>query len=75
LNAAYFLPILYRAWFLSPAASWPQERILGRWETHWMLLAPPLFTAAMVVLAGLLAEAPFSPLAWARIITAREYGP
>jgi multicomponent Na+:H+ antiporter subunit D len=75
LNAAYFLPILYRAWFLSPTGPWPRERVFGRWETHWMLLLPPLFTAALVLLAGLLAEAPFSPLAWARIITAREYGP
>jgi multicomponent Na+:H+ antiporter subunit D len=75
LNAAYFLPILYRAWFLSPPARWPAERSFGRWETHWMLLIPPLLTAAMVVLAGVLADSPFSPLAWARIITGREYGP
>ena len=75
LNAAYFLPILYRAWFLSPSAPWPRERDFGRWETNWMLLLPPLFTGALVLLAGLLAEAPFSPLAWARIISAREYGP
>jgi multicomponent Na+:H+ antiporter subunit D len=75
LNAAYFLPILYRAWFLAPTVSWPRERNFGRWETHWMLLLPPLFTAALVLLAGLLAEAPFSPLAWAKIIAAREYGP
>lgn len=74
LNAAYFLPILYRAWFLSPTSPWPHERDFGRWETHWLLLLPPLFTAAMVLLAGVLAEAPFSPLAWARIIIAREYG-
>jgi len=75
LNAAYFLPILYRAWFLAPTVPWPRERDFGRWETHWMLLLPPMFTAALVLLAGLLAEAPFSPLAWAKIITAREYGP
>ncbi len=75
LNAAYFLPILYRAWFLSPAERWPKERIFGRFETHWMLLAPPLFTAIMVVLAGIFADSGFSPLAWARIIAGREYGP
>jgi multicomponent Na+:H+ antiporter subunit D len=75
LNAAYFLPILYRAWFLAPAEQWPKERVFGRLETHWMLLAPPLFTAAMVILAGLLADSDFSPLAWARIIAGREYGP
>jgi multicomponent Na+:H+ antiporter subunit D len=75
LNAAYFLPILYRAWFLEPHQAWPNERDFGRFETNWMLLLPPLFTAAMVVLAGVLADSDFSPLAWARIIAGREYGP
>jgi multicomponent Na+:H+ antiporter subunit D len=75
LNAAYFLPILYRAWFLEPPRRWPEERDFGRWETHWMLLLPPVLTALMVLLAGVFAESPYSPLAWARIITAREYGP
>ena len=28
LNAAYFLPILYRAWFLSPPKTWPHEHRL-----------------------------------------------
>ena len=75
LNAAYFLPILYRSWFLPQTSSWPEEREFGRWETHWMLLLPPLFTAALIVLAGVLADSSFSPLAWARIIAGREYGP
>ena len=74
LNAAYFLPILYRAWFLPPLESWPEERRYGRLETHWMLLLPPLITAALTLLAGLLAQAGFSPLAWVRLITYREYG-
>jgi multicomponent Na+:H+ antiporter subunit D len=75
MNAAYFLPILYRAWFLPQASRWPSERAFGRWETNWMLLLPPLFTAVAVILAGMLADSPFSPLAWARIISGREYGP
>jgi len=75
LNAAYFLPILYRAWFAAPPQAWPEERDFGRFETNWMLLVPPLFTAAMVVLAGVFADSSFSPLAWARIIAGREYGP
>jgi len=29
----------------------------------------------MVVLAGVFADSSFSPLAWARIIAGREYGP
>ncbi|MBK9137156.1 MAG: monovalent cation/H+ antiporter subunit D family protein [Verrucomicrobia bacterium] len=75
LNAAYFLPILYRAWFLPPPEKWPAEHSFGRWETHWMLLAAPLVTAALVIWAGVFAESAFSPLAWVKLIAAREYGP
>jgi len=75
LNAAYFLPILYRAWFLSPPQAWPHEHDFGRWETNWMLLAAPLVTAALVIWAGVFAESPFSPLAWVKLIATREYGP
>ena len=76
LNAAYFLPILYRAWFVPATKAWPQEKIAaaGRYgETRAMLLWPPLITAAIALLAGLLASMPFSPLEWAQLITAREY--
>jgi len=73
LNAAYFLPILYRAWFCPAPAQWPKERKSGRWETDWLLLVPPLITAALSLLAGLLAGAPFSPLEWAALIAKREY--
>lgn len=79
LNAVYFLPILYRAWFV-PADenvhghSHSSAREHGRWEIHWMLLFPPLITVALALLAGLLASAPFSPLTWARLIAQREYG-
>jgi multicomponent Na+:H+ antiporter subunit D len=72
LNALYFLPILHRAWFLdadTPAegASAPKRRI------GWMLLAPPLTTASLVVLAGVVANGPVSPLAWTRFIISLEY--
>ncbi len=75
LNAAYFLPILYRLWFRPPPAAWPAEHIPARgWrETGWLLLAPPLITAAAVLVTGLFAEAGWSPLAWAKLIAAREY--
>jgi multicomponent Na+:H+ antiporter subunit D len=75
LNAAYFLPILYRAWFLDPPPNWPHEHRFGRLETHWMLLAAPLVTAALVVWAGVFAESSFSPLTWVKLIAGREYGP
>lgn len=74
LNAMYFLPVLYRAWFGPLPAAWPDEHPLGRWETRRSLLIPPLITALLALLAGLLTDAPFSPLAWAKLIAAREYG-
>ncbi len=75
LNAAYFLPILWRAWLRSAPAAWPQEHILRRGlrETSALLLWPPLITAAAVVLAAIFADSAWSPLAWARLIAAREY--
>jgi multicomponent Na+:H+ antiporter subunit D len=75
LNAAYFLPIIYRGWFQEPSESWHGNTSAGLLETHWMLLFPPLITASLSLVAGLLADAPFSPLEWARLIAAREYQP
>ena len=75
LNAGYFLPILYAAWFKAPPDTWPAERSYGRQETAWALLAPPVVTALLTLAAGLLASAPFSPLQWARFITTQEYAP
>jgi len=73
LNAAYFLPILHRAWFLKPPHSWPAEHDFGGKETAWSLLLPPVITAAMALAAGLLATLPFSPLEWAKLIAVREF--
>jgi multicomponent Na+:H+ antiporter subunit D len=75
LNAIYFLPILHAAWFKAQQRPWPAERPAGRLETHWMLLAPPLATATLVVAFGLFAGSPLSPLQWAQLIVQREYGP
>jgi multicomponent Na+:H+ antiporter subunit D len=75
LNAAYFLPVIYRGWFQDATESWPDKPAAGMPETHWMLLIPPLITALLALLAGVLADAPFSPLEWARLIAAREYQP
>lgn len=72
LNAAYFLPILHRLWFAEQQQAWPHERRWGRLETSPWLLWPPLITAVLMVLAGLLANVPFSPLSWAELIVLRE---
>ncbi len=73
LNAAYFLPILYVAWFKPAVGNWPAERSFGRYETALALLVPPVITAILALLLGLFASAPFSPLEWARFITSLEY--
>ena len=75
LNAAYFLPILWRAWLRPIPANWPHERIPRRgWrETSALLLMPPLVTALATLAAGSFADAEMTPLAWARLIAEREY--
>lgn len=71
LNAAYFLPMLYRIWFLQPTAAAakgarPTERPLG-------LIAPAVLTAFASVAVGLLAASAISPLSWATLIAERQY--
>ncbi|MDP1560849.1 MAG: proton-conducting transporter membrane subunit [Pirellulaceae bacterium] len=90
LNAAYFLPILFIVWFRDKKVSGtfcrngPQgashKRFLTPFcerhgvETSWGLLLPPLVTAALLIITGLFAGAPFSPLQWAALIVERAYG-
>jgi multicomponent Na+:H+ antiporter subunit D len=38
-------------------------------------LIPPLVTAVLIVAAGVFADSHWSPLAWVKWITAREYTP
>ncbi len=74
LNAAYFLPILYRAWFKPAVKPWPAGTAeYDRWEMPAALLWPPLITAALALLIGIFAAAPYSPLEWASLIASREY--
>lgn len=69
LNAAYFLPILRRAWFAAP----PSDRA-AQAEAAPALLVPALLTAALSLGAGFLAGMPYSPLQWVLFITERFYG-
>lgn len=62
LNAAYFLPIVFRAWFREPDGEWTELQPRGRLEVGWMLLVPPVATALLALLAGLFAGWDFSPL-------------
>jgi multicomponent Na+:H+ antiporter subunit D len=68
LNAAYFLPMLYRLWFLPPAeTAQGDERAPG-------LVIPAVVTAAASLGVGLLAASPLSQLGWATLIVTRGEG-
>jgi multicomponent Na+:H+ antiporter subunit D len=73
LNAAYFLPIIYRIWLLPAPDSWPSERDFGDNETSLMLLIPPLITAFLALSFGLFAASSYSPLEWVQLISRREF--
>ena len=73
LNAAYFLPPLYRIWFGQRTEPWPEGNFPHWRETSPWLLLPTLITAALSIIAGLFAAMPFSPLYWADVVVGREY--
>jgi multicomponent Na+:H+ antiporter subunit D len=75
LNAAYFLPIVFIAWFRRPRAAWKEQLPRRRLETAWALLLPPLGTAALTIAVGVFAHAWWSPLQWAILIAERAYSP
>jgi multicomponent Na+:H+ antiporter subunit D len=67
LNAAYFLPMLYRLWFLPAAGD-------ARGDERAPALVVPAVVAALAALgAGGLAAAPVSPLGWVTLIAERDY--
>jgi len=57
LNAAYFLPPIYHAYFSEPAESGDFED-----QTSWLIKLPLICTAIMVILFGILPNAPYFPL-------------
>jgi multicomponent Na+:H+ antiporter subunit D len=67
LNAAYFLPVVNSIWFESSGREWKTIRS-SRLEAPWMLLVPPMLTAAAALFAGLFADWNWSPLGLARQI-------
>jgi multicomponent Na+:H+ antiporter subunit D len=72
LNAAYFLPLLYRAWFRPPLdaqGALPRGRERG---APW-LIAPAAVTAVASLAAGAIAGYVYSPLGWADLIVQRTY--
>jgi len=76
LNAAYFLPILYRVWFQPPSVEARSEKQPdARFETKLSLLAPAVLMALLTLAVGIFASSPFSPLEWAKLIAEREFSP
>jgi len=73
LNAAYFLPIVYRAWFCEPDYKVSRLRGSGRLETQPLLLIPVVVTALFSLAAGVFASAALSPLSIAREIAEKLY--
>lgn len=74
LNAAYFLPILFRAWLMLPNSPWTEHIPRRGWkETSLLLLIPPLVAGAGTIVAAVFADASWSPLAWAKLIAIRQY--
>lgn len=73
LNAAYFLPILYAAWFKEADNGWPRQH--GRLETSWLLLVPLVVTAGLSIVAGVWAGSDYSPAELARRIADLTYAP
>jgi multicomponent Na+:H+ antiporter subunit D len=73
LNAAYFLPVIYRAWFVPPEGEWETHVEGGRFETRWVLLLPPVLTALATLGVGVLAGSVVSPLEWASRIAEQIY--
>ena len=74
LNAAYFLPAVYRMWWLAPDpdVGWEVQR--RHWaEAPMMLLAPTVVTAGSALAVGVFAGLAYSPLELARFIVEGTY--
>lgn len=75
LNAAYFLPVVYRMWWAAPycGAGWLERPHRGV-EAPLMLLVPTVVTAGSALAVGVFAGLPYSPLEMARFIVEGTYG-
>lgn len=67
LNAAYFLPLVYRLWYCEAAPDVEVD------ENAPALVGPTVAAALAAVAAGLLAASEISPLGWATLIAERDY--
>jgi formate hydrogenlyase subunit 3/multisubunit Na+/H+ antiporter MnhD subunit len=75
LNALYFLPVVYTAFFRPPSREPAAQARRGLLEANWMLVLPPVATAALTLAAGIFAGLEVSPLGLAERAAAAIYGP
>lgn len=68
LNAAYWLPIVYTAFFKAP-----REEVVVQ-EAHWTMLGPTLACAAYVLLLGMTVSVPGMPFALAQAAVTFVFG-
>jgi len=71
LNAAYFLPMVYRIWFLSPPLSLKPQKKLNYRNT--LLILPPLLSALLTLYLGIFALNDYSALQWVNTLVQMEY--
>ncbi len=62
LNAAYFFPVIYNAFFKKPLEGESEYD-----EAPWMMLGPIIVTTIAILILGALANLPFTPLALAHV--------
>jgi multicomponent Na+:H+ antiporter subunit D len=62
LNAAYFLPVVYNAFFKEPDDGDEEYD-----EAPWMVLGPIIITALLTLILGTFANMPYTPLALAHV--------
>lgn len=76
LNAAYFLPVLYNAFFAEPdpesQEQW-KDRGESRLEADGLMLVSTIVVAAAVLAVGVFSGTEASPLGWARLIAEGEW--
>ncbi|MDO5501217.1 MAG: proton-conducting transporter membrane subunit [Propionibacteriaceae bacterium] len=70
LNAAYFLPVVYRIWV---PVDEPAAGTVPRPRPFQLMLWPAVTTAVRAVAAGVCAGMPFAPLDFAGLIAERSY--
>lgn len=68
LNAAYFFPIIHRAWFREAKAEWASGPAAGRPEADLRMVVPLVLTALAGLAMGVFAGAGVSPASWAEAV-------